>query len=67
MHQFFAHFDAFGRIVAENSIFMVLHRIVGPAIADTEVDAAATKPVDRADHMSDQDGVSERGQINSRA
>ena len=65
--ELFAHLDSFGRIVAENFVFVLLHGIVGPAVADAEIDPAAAEPIDSADHVSDQNWISERGQIHRRA
>ena len=53
--------------MAENSVLVLLHRIVGPAVADAEIDPAAAQPIDGADHVGDQDGISQRGEIDRRA
>ena len=49
------------------SKFVLLHRIVGPAVADAEIDPAAAKPIDSANHVGDQNGISQRRKKDRRA
>ncbi len=53
--------------MAENFILVLLYRIVGPGIADAKIDSAAAEPINGADHVGDQNGISQRRKIHRRA
>ena len=60
-HRLFAHLDSFGRIEAKDFVFVLLDGVVGPAVADAEIDSAAAEPIDSANHVSQQNWIPEGG------
>ena len=53
--------------MAKNFIFVLLDGVVGPALADAEIDSAAAEPIDSGNHVSHQNRIPEGGQIHCSA